>query len=92
MVKTTHPRSFYEQDLMAWYEDTITKLKTENFSDIDINRLIEEIEGLAGRDQHELKSCLRVLLAHLLKRIYVNSPNGPGYVHLGVHPEKFDNF
>jgi len=75
MVETTHPRSLYEQDLMAWYEDTIAKLKTGNFSDIDVNRLIEEIEGLAGRDRRELKSCLRVLLAHLLKRIYVNSPN-----------------
>lgn len=75
MVETTHPRSLYEQDLMAWYEDTIAKLKTGNFSDIDVNRLVEEIEGLAGRDRRELKSRLRGLLAHLLKRIYVNSPN-----------------
>jgi hypothetical protein len=75
MVEITHPRSLYEKDLMAWYEDTIAKLKTGNFSDIDVNRLIEEIEGLAGRDRRELKSRLRVLLAHLLKRIYVNSPN-----------------
>ncbi|WP_265576181.1 DUF29 domain-containing protein [Gloeocapsopsis crepidinum] len=60
---------------MAWYEDTIAKLKTGNFSNIDINKLIEEIEGLAGRDRREFKSRLRVLLAHLLKRIYVNSPD-----------------
>ena len=74
MVETTHSRS-YEQDLIAWYEETISKLKTRNFSDIDIDKLVEEIEGLAGGDRRELKSRLRVLLAHLLKRIYVNSPN-----------------
>jgi Domain of unknown function DUF29 len=74
MVETTHSRS-YEQDLMAWYEDTIAKLKTGNFNDIDIDKLVEEIEGLAGRDRRELKSRLRVLLAHLLKRVYVNFPD-----------------
>jgi hypothetical protein len=75
MVKAINPRNLYEQDLMAWYEDTIAKLKSGNFSNIDINKLVEEIEGLAGRDRRDFKSCLRVLLAHLLKRIYVNSPD-----------------
>lgn len=73
-MKALDSHNLYEQDLMAWYEDTIAKLKTRNFSDIDIDKLVEEIEGLAGRDRRELKSRLRVLLAHLLKRVYINSP------------------
>jgi hypothetical protein len=36
--------------------------------------LIEEIEALAGRDRRELKKRLEVLLYHLLKRLYVLSP------------------
>ncbi|MBV8883490.1 MAG: DUF29 domain-containing protein [Chroococcidiopsidaceae cyanobacterium CP_BM_RX_35] len=73
MIETTHPQPLYQQDLVAWCEDTVAKLKAGNFAEIDIDRLIEEIEGLAGRDRRELKSRLRVLLAHLLKRLNVDS-------------------
>ena len=75
MVKTSLPQSLYEQDLVAWCDDTVAKLKAGDFEAIDIESLIEEVEGLAKRDRRELKSRLRVLLIHLLKRRYVNSPN-----------------
>jgi len=65
----------YEQDLVAWYDDMIAKLRLHRFDEIDIDNLIEEIEGLAGRDRRELESRLQVLLAHLLKRLYVGSIN-----------------
>jgi Domain of unknown function DUF29 len=64
--------TLYEQDLAAWFEDTIAKLRARQFDAIDLDSLIEEIEGLAGRDRRELKNRLNVLLAHLLKRLYVN--------------------
>ncbi|XQQ05896.1 MAG: DUF29 domain-containing protein [Leptolyngbya sp. IPPAS B-1204] len=68
-------RLLYEQDLVARCDDTVRKLKAGNLQEIDIDSLIEEIAGLAGRDRRELKSRFRALLAHLLKRIYVESPN-----------------
>jgi hypothetical protein len=64
--------TLYEQDLAAWFEDTIAKLRARQFDAIDLDSLIEEIEGLAGRDRRELKNRLNVLLAHLLKRLYMN--------------------
>jgi hypothetical protein len=64
--------TLYEQDLAAWFGDTIAKLKARQFDAIDVESLIEELEGLAGRDRRELKHRLTVLLAHLLKRLYVN--------------------
>jgi hypothetical protein len=73
MVKAAY-LTLYEQDLVAWCDDTVTKLKAGKFDEIDLDHLIEEIEGLAGRDRRELKSRIRVLLAHLLKRMYVKSP------------------
>lgn len=73
MVETVNQRK-YEQDLVAWCDDTIAKLKIGHFSQIDIDSLIEEIAGLAGRDRRELKSRLEVLLNHLLKRLYVEAP------------------
>lgn len=66
--------------MVAWFDDTVVKLKLGQFSDIDLDHLIEEIAGLAGRDRRELKNRLRVLLAHLLKRIYVEpSDNDRGW-------------
>lgn len=73
MIKITNQRKLYEQDLVAWCDDTVAKLKAGNFHDIDIDSLISEIEGLAGRDRRELESRLEVLLNHLLKRVYVQS-------------------
>jgi hypothetical protein len=75
MIESIPSKKPYQQDLVAWCDDTVAKLKAGNFHEIDINSLVEESEGLAGRDRRELKSRLRVLLAHRLKRLYINSPN-----------------
>lgn len=75
MIKARSQDKLYERDFVEWCEDTITKLKAQQFSEIDIESLAEEIEGLAGRDRRELRNRLRILLTHLLKRIYVVSPD-----------------
>jgi hypothetical protein len=75
MTQTQSQKTLYERDLVAWCEDTVAKLKAGEFQEIDIDSLVEEIEGLAGRDKRELESRLEVLLCHFLKRIYVESPN-----------------
>lgn len=75
MTQAQTQKTLYHQDLVAWLDDTASKLKQRQFEDIDIDSLIEEIEGLAGRDRRELKNRLVVLLSHLLKRLYVNLPN-----------------
>jgi hypothetical protein len=74
MTQVQSKQTLYEQDLAAWFDDTIAKLRAKDFDAIDIDSLIEEIEGLAGRDRRELKNRLTILLAHFLKRLYVNTP------------------
>lgn len=64
--------NLYESDLNLWLETTIAQLKVGDLQGLDIINLIEELEGLAGRDRRELKSRLRTLLEHLLKRSYVD--------------------
>lgn len=65
--------SKYHQDFVIWCEDTVAKLKDRDFEGLDFEALIEEIESLGLRDKRELESRLRVLLAHILKRSYIQS-------------------
>ena len=68
------PSLLYEQDILLWVEDTVAKLKARDFENIDIENLIEEVESLGISQKKELISRLIVILEHLLKRLYVNSP------------------
>jgi hypothetical protein len=66
--------TLYEQDFVAWCEDTAAKLRNRDLENLDFENLIEEIESLGKSDRRELRNRLMVLLAHILKRMYVNSP------------------
>jgi hypothetical protein len=74
MVLSVNQLKLYDRDFVAWCEDTVAKLSARDLEGLDFDSLIEEIEGLAGRDRRELVSRLDVLLAHLLKRLYVANP------------------
>lgn len=69
--------TLYEEDLVLWYQETAAKLQQRDFSHLDVESLIEEIESLANRERRELKSRLFVLLCHYLKRLYI--PSVPDY-------------
>lgn len=65
--------SLYDRDQYLWRLEAIAHLQAGDFQRLDVVHLLEEMEVLAGRDRAEVESRLGVLLAHLLKRIYVNS-------------------
>jgi hypothetical protein len=74
MTQAIAPKqSLYERDLNLWLENAIAQLKQGQLQDLDVENLIEELEGLAGRDRRELKQRLTTLIEHLLKRCYVKS-------------------
>jgi hypothetical protein len=66
--------SLYEQDILLWVEETVAKLKTHDFENLDLENLIEEVESLGISQKKELISRLITLLEHLLKRLYVDIP------------------
>jgi hypothetical protein len=57
----------YEQDLYAWTFENIQLLREGRLVEIDVNNIIEELEGMANRDKRELFSRMIVLFSHLLK-------------------------
>ncbi|NEP77564.1 MAG: DUF29 domain-containing protein [Okeania sp. SIO3C4] len=66
--------SLYHRDFMAWCENTAAKLRSRELDNLDFDNLIEEIESLGRSERRELKNRLMVLLAHILKRMYINTP------------------
>jgi hypothetical protein len=75
MTQTIAPPSIlYERDLNLWLGDAIAKLKAGDFQNLDVENLIEELEGLAGRDRREVSNRLKRLIEHILKRCYVDMP------------------
>jgi uncharacterized protein DUF29 len=61
------PQVLYDEDLLAWSERQVAHLRAGQLDRLDVEHLIEELEGMAGKLRRELKNRLRILLAHLLK-------------------------
>jgi hypothetical protein len=74
MTQAITRKSLYESDFLLWTQDTIAKLKARDFDHVDFENLIEEVEALGRSEKTELASRLETLLAHLLKRIYIDMP------------------
>lgn len=50
-----------------WLDNTVKLLRKSKFEKLDVDNLIEEIEGISRSKRRELKNRLIVLLVHLLK-------------------------
>ena len=68
------PLSLYDRDLDLWLEMAIAQLKAGDFHNLDVENLIEELEGLSGSNKREIETRLERLIEHILKRCYVNMP------------------
>lgn len=67
-------KTLYEKDFALWIEETVKQLKCGDFSQVDLENLIEEVETLGRSECKAVDSFLSRLLEHLLKRCYVNLP------------------
>jgi hypothetical protein len=59
--------SLYETDYQLWLDQTVKQLRSHDFSNIDLENLIEEIESLGKSDKRAVSSYLMRLCEHLLK-------------------------
>jgi Domain of unknown function DUF29 len=69
-IQTSTLAQLYDQDFCLWLEQTAQNLKDRNLTALDIENLIDEIEGMSKSQKSAIKSNLEVLLMHLLKYKY----------------------
>jgi hypothetical protein len=62
--------SLYDCDFMLWIETTAQLLREQKFTELDLENLIEEIEGIGRSNKSGLESNLIVVLLHLVKWKY----------------------
>ena len=60
----------YDQDFALWVEAQVAALRSGEFAGLDLENLVEELEGLTKRDERALGSQLKRIMAHLLKQRY----------------------
>ena len=63
-------KELYERDYSQWAETMADLLASGNFTQLDIENLVEEIRDLSKRERDRLLSSLRLILHHLLKWDY----------------------
>ena len=62
--------NLYESDFYAWTQEQALLLRKNQWSQLDLLNLIEEIESLGKQQRQELRNRLSVLIGHLLKWEY----------------------
>lgn len=67
MNSTPSERKLYNEDFSLWAEQQALLLRRQQFTQLDISHLIEELEDMRSSTRREFVSRLTVLLAHLLK-------------------------
>lgn len=62
--------TLYEDDVLAWAEQQAALLRSRQWSQLDIDNIVEEIEDVGKSEKRELQSRMSVLISHLLKWKY----------------------
>lgn len=70
MNRLTIPQTLYEQNYPLWLQKTTEFLRAKNFTELDTEHLIKELEEMGGSRKDALENNLIVVLAHLLKWKY----------------------
>jgi hypothetical protein len=64
----TRTSELYERDFYEWAMANAALIREGRLDELDLENVAEEIESLGASQSRELRSRLRVLLVHLLKR------------------------
>jgi hypothetical protein len=73
MIALTRLQKLYEEDFVAWADETADLLRRKEIDHLDWEHLIEEIEGLGSSERNKVDSFSVQLLLHLLLYRYWKS-------------------
>ncbi len=59
--------NLYTTDFYAWTQAQVRGLRSQQWEQVDLDNLVEEIESLGRQERRELVNRLAILLGHLLK-------------------------
>jgi hypothetical protein len=62
--------NLYETDFYGWTQEQAMLLRNQQWSQVDLPNLIEEVESLGQQQRQELRNRLSILIGHLLKWEY----------------------
>ena len=57
----------YEKDFLAWTQQQSELLRQGRWQEVDLDHLVQELDGMGKSNHRELENRLVVLIAHLLK-------------------------
>lgn len=63
-------QKLYQSDDYLWLQQTIQLLKIKDFKNLDIDSLIEELEGLGRSEFNKVRSLSRQIIIHLLLLLF----------------------
>lgn len=63
----TTTQTLYDQDYYLWIRTTINQLRTGQFSAVDLENLLEELETISRSQKRTITNLLIKLFVHLLK-------------------------
>lgn len=63
-------QNLYETDFYAWTQEQALLLQQQQWRQLDLPNLIEEIESLGRQERAELRNRLSILIGHVLKWEY----------------------
>jgi hypothetical protein len=83
----TKPQGLYDADFYVWALDQAEILRARRFEALDLENLIEEVEGLADTKLSAVLNAARVVMEHLLKLQYsrANEPRNLWRASLREH-------
>jgi hypothetical protein len=74
-------KTLYETDFNLWLEETALLIKEGKLDRLDIENLLEEIEGMSRREKDAVESNLIRVLQHLLKWKYQPQKRSPSWAY-----------